>query len=184
MNSVQQVKRMIGGIGNVLFSTNSQTLNWQDQVATFGGPLVHVRTLFFFSFLSLPPLPHPSRVFSISHLRVSIQNVPVCTREVLFLRRSHFVMCETPLDPSFTLQKPSCDPSCKTILAGGWRDRRRVNSIWPTESQLERAMLHQVGHPPQNASDIAKQIVGLPGHSVSPHWTALVLNVSPSTARF
>ena len=30
-------------------------------------------------------------------------------------------------------------------------------------------MLHQVGHPPQNASDIAKQIVGLAGHSASPH---------------
>ena len=43
-------------------------------------------------------------------------------------------------------------------------------------------MLHQVGHPPQNASDIAKQIVGLAGHSASPHSTALVLNVWPSTA--
>ena len=42
-------------------------------------------------------------------------------------------------------------------------------------------MLHQVGHPPQDASDIAKQIVRLAGHSASPHSTALVLNVSPST---
>ena len=45
-------------------------------------------------------------------------------------------------------------------------------------------MLHQVGHPAQNASNIAKQIVGLAGHSASPHSTALVLNVSPSTAGF
>ena len=42
----------------------------------------------------------------------------------------------------------------------------------------------QVGHPPQNASDIAEQIVRLAGHSASPHSTALVLNVSPSTAWF
>ena len=45
-------------------------------------------------------------------------------------------------------------------------------------------MLHLVGHPPQNASDIATQIVGLAGHSASPHSTALVSNVSPSTAWF
>ena len=45
-------------------------------------------------------------------------------------------------------------------------------------------MLHQVGHQPQNATDIPKQIeqsVGLAGHRASPHWTALVLNVSLST---
>ena len=40
---------------------------------------------------------------------------------------------------------------------------------------MERKLLHQVGHPPQNVSDIAKQIVGLAGHSASPHSTALVL---------
>ena len=45
-------------------------------------------------------------------------------------------------------------------------------------------MLHQVGRPFQNASDVAKQIVGLAGHSAPPHSTALVLNVSPSTAWF
>ena len=47
---------------------------------------------------------------------------------------------------------------------------------------MERQLLHQVGHPPQNASDIAKHIVGLAGHSASPHSKALALNVSPSTA--
>ena len=40
-------------------------------------------------------------------------------------------------------------------------------------------MPHQVGHPPQNASDIAKQIVGLTGHSALPHSTALVLMFRP-----
>ena len=45
-------------------------------------------------------------------------------------------------------------------------------------------MLHQLGRPLQNVSDVAKQIVGLAGHSASPHSTALVLNVSPSTAWF
>ena len=45
-------------------------------------------------------------------------------------------------------------------------------------------MLRQRGHLPQNASDIPKQIVGLTGHSVSPHSTTLVKNVSLSTARF
>ena len=59
-----------------------------------------------------------------------------------------------------------------------------LNSIWPTKSKMERKMLHQVGHPPQDASDIAKQIVRLAGHSASPHSTALVLNVSPPTAWF
>ena len=44
-------------------------------------------------------------------------------------------------------------------------------------------MLHLVVHPPQNASDNVKQIVGLAGHSASPRWTALVLNVSLSTTR-
>ena len=38
-------------------------------------------------------------------------------------------------------------------------------------------MMHQVGHPPQNASGTAKQIVWLAGHSASPHSTALVSNV-------
>ena len=55
--------------------------------------------------------------------------------------------------------------------------------MWPTTPKMERRMLHKVGHP-QNASDIAKQSVGLAGHSASPHSTALVLNVSPSTAWF
>ena len=44
--------------------------------------------------------------------------------------------------------------------------------------------LLQVGHPsPQKGTEIAEQIVGLAGHRASPHWTALVFNVSPSTAR-
>ena len=33
-------------------------------------------------------------------------------------------------------------------------------------------MLYQVGHPPQDASDIATQIVRLTGHSASPQSTA------------
>ena len=45
-------------------------------------------------------------------------------------------------------------------------------------------MLHQVGRPLENVSVFAKQIVGLAGHSALPHSTALVLNVSPSTAWF
>ena len=45
-------------------------------------------------------------------------------------------------------------------------------------------MLHQVGRPLQNASDVAKQSVGLAGHSASTHSTALVLTVSLSTAWF
>ena len=56
--------------------------------------------------------------------------------------------------------------------------------MWLTKVKMERKMPHQAGHPPQNASDIAKQIVGLTGHTASPHSTALVLNVSPSTAWF
>ena len=32
---------------------------------------------------------------------------------------------------------------------------------------MERKMLHQVGNPPQNLSDIAKQIVQLAGHSLA-----------------
>ena len=56
--------------------------------------------------------------------------------------------------------------------------------MWPTKSKMERKMPHQAGHPPRDASDIAKQIVGLTGLSASPHSTALVLNVSPSTAWF
>ena len=45
-------------------------------------------------------------------------------------------------------------------------------------------MLHQVGRPFENVSDVAKQIVDLAGHSASPHSTALVLDVSLSTAWF
>ena len=35
-------------------------------------------------------------------------------------------------------------------------------------------MLHQAGDPPRNATDIAKQIVGLAGYSASPHGTTFV----------
>ena len=41
---VYQVKRMVGGIGNVLFSTHSQTLNGHGQVVTSCEPLGHVIT--------------------------------------------------------------------------------------------------------------------------------------------
>ena len=49
---------------------------------------------------------------------------------------------------------------------------------------MKRKMLHQVGRPLENVSDVAKQIVGLAGHNVSPHSAALVFNVSPSAAWF
>ena len=54
MNNFQHVTPMIKGIGN------SQTFNGQDQVVAVGGPLVHVRTLFFFLSLSLLPPPSSS----------------------------------------------------------------------------------------------------------------------------
>ena len=102
---------------------------------------------------------------------------------VFFLNRqlhgnqAELVICETSKDPSFSNKKAKVvNVSCNKVVAGV------LNSIWPTKSKMERQMLHQVGHPPQNASDIAKHIVGLAGHSASPHSTALVLNVSPSTA--
>ena len=65
--SFQHVTPMIRGIGNVLFSQLSNIYG-QDQVVTFGEPLVHVRTLF------IPP----SLLLSISRRRVCIQNVSVC----------------------------------------------------------------------------------------------------------
>ena len=42
---LHQVQRMIGGIGNMLFSTCSQTLNGKDPRVSFGEPLGHVITL-------------------------------------------------------------------------------------------------------------------------------------------
>ena len=41
---VYQVKRMVGGIGNELFSTFSQTSNGHDQVVTSYEPLEHAIT--------------------------------------------------------------------------------------------------------------------------------------------
>ena len=84
---------------------------------------------------------------------------------------------DLPEPPSFQ-KKPKQRTKLQQSSGGG------VNSTWSTLSKMERQLLHQVGHPPQNASDIAKQIVGLAGHSASPHPTALVLNVSLSTAWF
>ncbi len=70
---LHQVKRMIRGIGRVLFSTYSQTWNLQDPVVTFGEPLGHVITPCGQILVSrTDDEPPPPR-------RVSIQNVPVCT---------------------------------------------------------------------------------------------------------
>ena len=55
---------------------------------------------------------------------------------------------------------------------------------WSTKSHVERQMLHQVGHQPHHASDIAKQFDGSPSKAPLRDWTALVLNVSPLTVRF
>ena len=33
--------------------------------------------------------------------------------------------------------------------------------MWPQKSKMERKMLHQVGRPLENVSNVAKQIVGL-----------------------
>ena len=48
---LHQVARMIKGIGNVLFSTHSKTLNGQDQVVTLGESPVQVRTRFLLNFV-------------------------------------------------------------------------------------------------------------------------------------
>ena len=67
---------MMRGVGNVLFSTYSQTFHGQDPLFTFGGPLLQVQT-FFFSFLC-PSRSHASRV-QIEHASVStLNNVSVC----------------------------------------------------------------------------------------------------------
>ena len=88
------------------------------------------------------------------------------------------------LGPSFSKKQQSSERSCNKVVVVVVGGGGGVNSIWPTKSKMERKMLHQVGRPLQNVSDVAKQIVGLAGHSASPHSTALVLNVSPSTAWF
>ena len=67
-----QVKRMIGGIGDMLFSIYSQMWGWDRSKSFFGEPLKHVITIRGQNLVSRTdgdPL----------HLRVSIQNVPVCT---------------------------------------------------------------------------------------------------------
>ena len=61
-------------------------------------------------------------------------------------------------------------------------DDDRVNVAYRVK--MERKIVHQVCYLFEDASDIAKQIVGLAGHSASPQWTALMSNVSLSTARF
>ena len=67
---------MIGGIGNMLVSTYSQTLKWECP----GEPLKHVMTLRGQNFgkqkLTMTPLPP---VCPFKTLRVYVQDVPVCT---------------------------------------------------------------------------------------------------------
>ena len=82
------------------------------------------------------------------------------------LRNGHQrTMRETSWDPSFS--KTQCNERSFNSSGG------RLNSIWPIKS-MERKMLHQVGRPLENVSDVAKQIVGLARLSASPYSTALV----------
>ena len=71
---------MIGGIGNVLLSTYSQSENGEDPLVFFGEPLNHVITMHGQILVSRTnDDPLLLRVYVQNALRVLIQNVPVCT---------------------------------------------------------------------------------------------------------
>ena len=123
-----------------------------------------------------------SVIMAVQSARNSVTGTP-CARPTasvaaLFRTKSSPWDVRDLLDPSFSKKAKVVNEVATKIVAGG------LNSIWPTKSKNGATIAAPGGHPPQNASDIAKQIVGLAGHSASPHSTALVLNVSPSTARF
>ena len=71
VEQLYQEKGMIGGIGNVLFSTYSQTLKWVRSKGFFGEPLKHVITVR--GQILVSRTEHSKRP------RVCVQNVPVCT---------------------------------------------------------------------------------------------------------
>ena len=73
------------------------------------------------------------------------------------------------INSSFSKITPDSDRSCRR------KQRQGDKFNMAFQEKMECFRLHQ------NESDIAKQNVGLAGHSASPHSTALVLNVSPST---
>ena len=79
VEQLYQVQRMIGGIGNMLFSISSHTENVQDprvSLVNLWGQVITPRWRILVSRTGDDPLP----------LRVSIQNAPVCTFKTSHVR--------------------------------------------------------------------------------------------------
>ena len=72
-------QRMVGGVGNMLFSTCSQTWKLERSKGFFGGLPGHVITLCGQILVSRTGDDTPALRVSIQNVPVTVQNVPVCT---------------------------------------------------------------------------------------------------------